>query len=589
MEDLEQLLKVVINSNDSRKYDNTLKLLENIHMVDESIGEKELIASFYAEKAQAYYHLNNLKLCKKAFKNALKLQPNNPKAICYKAYTYNKGKSSKKAINILKKAILMFPTNIDLYIGLGNIYDDYKNLDKAIEVLKKGIKQNQQHSILLNTLGDKYRNKGSIEEAKINYELAIKYDKKSLYPYNGLGDILAQQGEHEKAINEFNKAINQSELNNVDYAIEPYYNRANSYYSIKEYQKSSQDYLSYLEKKYKLSKLELEKEFDNNYKPNISIDYYARRAWLQYLKLNLIESSEIYKNINELIIEIKAKLLFNGNYITHYTSLSAAKDLVLKGSCFRLSEGVFLNDTSEGRELFNFLDFHKISGSNINTVSETFSRKPFIGSFVPENVSNDLTLWRMYGKEKKEEGKGCSLTLNMKNLLITSNDKLIPKKENFTSMNTNEDFNFYRIAYRQNIAKPEFKVPSCIGVEIKLNTLMLELKSSLKQAEKDLTFDSIKLDIIELLNEITFLFKSADYQYENEIRLIVNGNGINKNIEYENSKRVYIELDKINPFLKRITLGPKVESADELASIFHYSLEKKNIQTEVIISHIPFK
>ncbi|WP_165064956.1 hypothetical protein [Desulfovibrio sp. ZJ200] len=42
--------------------------------------------------------------------------------------------------------------------------------------------------------------------------------------------------------------------------------------------------------------------------------------------------------------------------VTHYTTLSALKKLVYDESKFRLSEGNFLNDPSEGRELFNFLD-----------------------------------------------------------------------------------------------------------------------------------------------------------------------------------------------------------------------------------------
>jgi hypothetical protein len=52
---------------------------------------------------------------------------------------------------------------------------------------------------------------------------------------------------------------------------------------------------------------------------------------------------------------------------------------------------------------------------------------------------------------------------------------------------------------------------------------------------------------------------------------------------------VYIELVKITPLLKQITLGPKVERAEEWASAFYYSLDKQDLHPEILISHLPFK
>ncbi|MFP3670103.1 hypothetical protein SB717_33985, partial [Priestia sp. SIMBA_032] len=116
-----------------------------------------------------------------------------------------------------------------------------------------------------------------------------------------------------------------------------------------------------------------------------------------------IENSS-YKKISKIINQIKELLLFKGECISHYTSITTVQFLLLKESPFRLSEGTFLNDTSEGEELFKFLE---VSNGNVKKDhSEIFAKRPFIGSFVDADKNNDLTLWRMYGKEGLEEAKG---------------------------------------------------------------------------------------------------------------------------------------------------------------------------------------
>ena len=114
----------------------------------------------------------------------------------------------------------------------------------------------------------------------------------------------------------------------------------------------------------------------------------------------------------------------------------------------------------------------------------------------------------------------------------------------------------------------------------------------LKKAEllNDRTSTSDLKNLLELLNEITYLFKSAEYQYEHEIRLVISGVGFKKQIQKESAPpRVYIELVPINPVIKKITIGPKVEKSDEWASALYYTLEEKELFPSILISHLPFK
>ena len=52
---------------------------------------------------------------------------------------------------------------------------------------------------------------------------------------------------------------------------------------------------------------------------------------------------------------------------------------------------------------------------------------------------------------------------------------------------------------------------------------MSELKAKIKKLN-----EQQKISVIKLLNEIAYLFKSSEYQYENEVRLVVQGVGFKK-------------------------------------------------------------
>jgi hypothetical protein len=73
--------------------------------------------------------------------------------------------------------------------------------------------------------------------------------------------------------------------------------------------------------------------------------------------------------IADLITEIKAVLQINEECITHYTSLFVLKSLILDGSKFRISEGNFMNDPSEGKEFFNFLKYRPNTPCNDGLLS----------------------------------------------------------------------------------------------------------------------------------------------------------------------------------------------------------------------------
>lgn len=154
-------------------------------------------------------------------------------------------------------------------------------------------------------------------------------------------------------------------------------------------------------------------------------------------------------------------------------------------------------------------------------------------------------------------------------------------------------FTFYKVAYR---TKDKFVIPED---NVKNNRIFNKLLQELKTKISSLN-EKERIPTVKLLNDIAYLFKSAEYQYEHEVRLVVQGVGFKKNIENVNyPPKVYVELIDIVPVLHKITLGPKVERADEWAAAFNYHIKEKNEDTyllsdkdekiEIIISHLPFK
>jgi hypothetical protein len=209
----------------------------------------------------------------------------------------------------------------------------------------------------------------------------------------------------------------------------------------------------------------------------------------------------------------------------------------------------------------------------------------------------------MYSKEKEIEAKGCSLTFNAKTFLdefekqyLLNNNSINTNSENILKTCADKyknDLNFYNVVYHQydyNEKKNIFIIPGKNEESENLNLILNSLKDKLKS----INFENkphLRQWISEKLTRIAYLFKSSEYLHENEVRLIISGFGLEKCINKgTNPPRVYIELVSILPFLEKITIGPKVERAEEWAAAFYYELKKEGKDNcEIAISKLPYK
>ncbi|MCK9414752.1 MAG: tetratricopeptide repeat protein, partial [Prolixibacteraceae bacterium] len=278
-----------------------------------------------------------------------------------------------KAILYFDKLIKANPNESSTYIYRGNAYYNRGDYPEAIEDYTKSI--NLKSSFLL-----AYYNKGLACYANKNYDAAIEsYDYIIIRSPRYTNDIYIHRGNAYKAKKNYTNAI-------ADYskAIRLNPNNGNAYYSRGLAKKDNKE---------KLAKIK--KDFDKYLE--LIID--DNEIWTKYAKYYIDDlkerlSDKKLSNIVDLISQIKEVLHIEDEFITHYTSLSVLNKLILEDSKFRISEGNFMNDPSEGKEFFKFLNYKPNTSCNENSKLERYSPKPFIGSFVTANKCDDLNMWR---------------------------------------------------------------------------------------------------------------------------------------------------------------------------------------------------
>jgi tetratricopeptide (TPR) repeat protein len=451
------------------------------------------------------------------------------------------------------------PYIIDLYIWRGNTWYNIKEYDKAIADYEKVLVLDNNSALAL-------YNRGFAWIAKKEYDKAIEdYDKViSLYPndyavvFLNRAAIRRINKEYEKAIEDYNEAIR----------IDPNY--ANAYYN------------RGLSEKEKNGDLEKSK---NDFEQYLMLTKGENDKWTKYANYYIEELEEriIDKDLNDIVnivFDIRGKLLIKNGSITHYSSLSAVKSLLMDKSKFRLSEGNLMNDPSEGTELLKYLDCEFPPSDKNYSDSEIYFPKPFIGSFVTNDKNDDLNMWRFYGKENGTEARGCAITLKLIDFINDIRNSLAKNEEDI--LKHKSDINFYRVAYIEKDTQ-KFFIPNLLEETTEINELIIKLK------DKVCKYSGENINSLEkYLNTIVFLFKRDDYKNENEVRLVVQGVEFEKKYNMDVSPpKVYIELESIDNIIEQVTLGPKVEKASEWATAFHYCFEGK--KPKIVLSHLPFK
>lgn len=241
------------------------------------------------------------------------------------------------------------------------------------------------------------------ESAIANYERAIAINPRYENPFFGKGTTYLELKDYQNALECFTSAI---KINPMYFSA--YLGRAWVYFVTEDYLAAVQDYTkaielqpnhetTYYNRGLSYEKLDNFESALEDYRKLLELNLTEDQYLLELTEAKVVELEKKiedpqYRIINDLVNKIKSILQFDESCVSHYTSLSATKSLILDKSLFRLSEGTYLNDTSEGRELFNYLNL-PIKEINLkSSIPEVFFERPFIGSFVSETKHDDLAL-----------------------------------------------------------------------------------------------------------------------------------------------------------------------------------------------------
>ncbi len=519
--------------------------------------------------------------------------------------------NSYKGISHLQPDLIMEENNNNLQKKLEKL-SNKKKFEKIIALLTPEVLEKEKDKVeeLYIWRGNARYSMKDYDGAMADYNLAIDINPDYELAFYNRGAVWVIKKEYNKAIADYTRVINID----ADYAV-AYVSRGNIIRTIKkQYDKAIAEYTKAIEIESNLAKAyyyrglarkqKIEKrrnKVDLNeikfYLNEIKIDFE------KYLKLTTDEKDigskyaydyigelrEQIKNpelwiIAKLVNDIKNILRINGKCVTHYTSLSVLESLIFDDSKFRISEGNFMNDPSEGKEFFKFLKYKPYTSRNNSSFIKTFSPKPFIGSFVTMDRYDNLDMWRFYGKEKGVEAKGCAITLSKQNFIDNIKDFLSNEKDKDARLDNESDINFYRVVYVSQNGPNKFYIHK-LNKSKELENLMEKLKVKLEDFKSKVKESSA---LEKYLNRIAFLFKSDSYKNENEVRLVLKGIEFPKKYNMDvSSPRVYIELVSIKNIVSQITLGPKVDKLSEWLASFHYCY--KEMIPKIEISHVPYK
>lgn len=331
-------------------------------------------------------------------------------------------------------------------------------------------------------------------------------------------------------------------------------------------------------------------EFLNYSRYSILYDYYESLTADELI--NLLEVWRLIQTIKgELIVRELEGVKFG-----HYTSGKVLQEILKQEkntkyeitSKSRLSNVNYMNDPSEGKVLNQFL--------TLDSQLQQLTLKPspwFLMSLT--SAIDRLEMWAQYGCQ----AQGVCLILSpsdfLKRDLVWGPKNFKDKQENdMSSIDLNEvngDF-IYRIGYlsisEQNDDILEKKYNTCLS-DAEIDTINDSL-NRMKERVVAIDRSSKLFEVVnEILDEIRYLFKSADYSYESELRILkyVPLEADNEKIKINDSgevAKIYIERD--NPIkIEEVIFGPKFSHPENVTPLLHFL--DNNIKFSQ--SKIPFK
>ncbi|MFT3909243.1 MAG: tetratricopeptide repeat protein [Ferruginibacter sp.] len=578
MNEVQKLIKKISALFEKEKYQEIIELLKD------EILDKYANADLYAWRAWAHNRLFETSDAFKYAEKAIKEDPTNYFGYFQRGSAWNSKNEYNKAIEDYNKVIELRSDYAYAYNGRGAAWDEKGEYDKAIQDYDKAIELKNDYAYAYYNRGNSWDNKGEYDKAIQDYSKTIELKSDYAFAYNNRGVSWDNKGEYDKAIQDYSKAI---ELQKND--SKAFQNRGTSYFSLENFEKAIEDFEKAMELDKKLKYLE--------YDIKLAKEKLDERKKLKETKANESDKeqkSEIEKRIESIITKIRKLSKSEVQTVVHYTKVSVA-DIYVKnfGVKMHYSNAIYMNDPMEGRMLFEYFSDQSIEIAYMNGEKRT-ETSVYLGSFLPAEENDgeishedELVMWRTYGKDETgKEAAGCSIVLS-------SEFFKAPKDSTLKDSTKDLPGELLNVAYIKK-TKNRKTITNDNGGKIsnELKSLKEELKKFIKLSKKykpkDDFYREIESTIFKQLSLITYLFKSADYQYEHETRVITympRNSDFIKAMDVKDPgkpcKRFCIEShNDILPYIKKIYLGPKVEHYQHWILYLDYEIRQRAKELE---------
>ncbi len=307
-------------------------------------------------------------------------------------------------------------------------------------------------------------------------------------------------------------------------------------------------------------------------------------------------AEELGEQLEQQVKEIQKLARPNdGETTVHYTKLLVADkilspppkdaDPAMYGR-LRFYNAIYMNDPAEGEFFLQcFTNNRKEIADAFNKGKLKSETSVYLGSFLTNKTGDrhedDLVMWRTYGKDQhKTEAAGCSFVIKPDfydkheddkeaDMRVTgdgskSTDKGIPQR-------------LYEVIYYKAGRYKHKNEADIEPVMIEIEKILSELIKIQQASEIEEHKQIIDNTIFNALSKISYLFKSADYAFENEVRVIQympRGTQLIQTDESDPPKLYVLSNKPLLPYLQKIYIGPKAENPDHWSAYLDFRIQQ---------------
>ena len=159
-------------------YEKTKRFDKMADVIDEALGvvvSDDQRADILFMKGAMYERLKDFEKAEIAFREVLKINPDNASAMNYLGYMFaDQNTKLTEALELIRKALDSEPGNGAYLDSLGWVYYRMDRLDEAAEYLEKAVEKVSRDPVVHDHLGDVYSGQGKLKDAINHWRISLK-------------------------------------------------------------------------------------------------------------------------------------------------------------------------------------------------------------------------------------------------------------------------------------------------------------------------------------------------------------------------------------------------------------------------------